>query len=57
MVPLVLCCNYIAFAHMATEIRLLPEDRHVPSLIIEPTHPKGKANRKQEINNLTAMLL
>lgn len=47
MVQLLLDCNYIAFAYMAIEIRLLPKDRQVPSLITEQTHPKGKGNRKQ----------
>lgn len=52
MVQLILHCNYIAFAHMATEIRLLPKDRHVPSLITEQTHPEGKTNTEnREIKN------
>lgn len=55
MVQLILCCNYIAFAHMALEIRLLPKDRHVSSLITAQTHPKGKENR--EIKNSRAIFL
>ena len=45
MAQLILHCNYTDFAHMAIEIRLLPKDRHAPSLITKQTHPKG--NRKQ----------
>lgn len=48
MVQLILHCNYIAFMHMATEISSLPKDRHVPSLIIEQTLPKGKETQQTE---------
>lgn len=43
---------------MAIEIRLLPKDRQVPSLITEQTHPKGKGNTEnREIKNSRAMVL
>lgn len=48
MVQLILHCNYTVFAHMATEIRPLPKDRHAPSLITEQTHPKGKETQITE---------
>lgn len=58
MVQLILHCNYTAFAHMATEIRLLPKDRHVPSLITEQTRPKGIENTEnRKIKNSRVILL
>lgn len=57
MVQLILHCNYTAFAHMAAEIRPLPKDRHVPSLITEQTHQKGKETQKTEIKNSRVILL
>lgn len=50
MAQLILHCNYNAFAHMATEIRLSPKDRHAPLLITEQTHLKG--NQKQSNQEL-----
>lgn len=47
MVQLLLHRNYTAAAHMATEIRLLPKDRRVPSLITEQTQPKGRGNTEK----------
>ena len=47
MVQLLLHRNYTAAAHVATEIRLLPKDRRVPSLITEQTQPTGKGNTEK----------
>lgn len=56
MVQLLLHCNYTALAHMAIEIMLLPKDRHVPSLITEQIHPKGKDNTEtREMKNSRAI--
>lgn len=55
MAQLILHCNYTAFAHMAIEIRLLPKDRHAPSLITKQTYPKETENR--ETKNSRAILL
>lgn len=59
MVQLILHCNYTVFAHVATELRSLPTDRHAPSLIMERTHPrerKCREQRNQEFKRNTSVL-